>query len=112
MRRAALLPEKGERGGHPFGGVRQISVAESAPQGVSALLRPTIRGTAGLRTGHGHRKFIIALIARIKASVCWRTSREAFCCAWPQERAPAAPERLAWPSARLRLAFCLGSSES
>ena len=56
MRRAALFPEAGEHRGDHARGVRQVSLAESAAEGVPALLRPAARGAAGVRAGHGHRE--------------------------------------------------------
>src|SRR5262249_60695707 len=55
MRRAAVLPEKGKRRRDPARGLREISLAQGAPEGVSTLLRPATRGAAGVRRGHGHR---------------------------------------------------------
>src|SRR5262249_36305589 len=55
MRRAAILPEKGKPRGDPARGLREISLAQGAPEGVSTLLRPATRGAAGVAKGHGHR---------------------------------------------------------
>src|SRR5947209_8862311 len=68
MRGAALLPEKGERGWYRARGVRQISAAERAPQGISALLRPTPRGPPRVRTGHGYREPLTGAAPALRAS--------------------------------------------
>src|SRR5262245_43203706 len=60
MRRAAVLPEKGKPRGDPARGLREISLAQGAPEGVSALLRPATRGEAGVRRGHGHRTITVS----------------------------------------------------
>src|SRR5262249_46228944 len=59
MRRAAVLPEKRKRRRDPARGLREISLAQGAPEGISALLRPAARGAAGVRTGHGHRTIAV-----------------------------------------------------
>src|SRR5262249_56086718 len=68
MRRAAFLPEKGERRRDPARGLREISLAEGAPEGISPLLRPTAGGAAGVRGGHGHRSVAVSYTARF---TCW-----------------------------------------
>src|SRR5215475_12905316 len=60
MRRAAVLPEKGKRRRDPARGLREISLAQGAPEGISALLRPAARGAAGVRAGHGHRTITVS----------------------------------------------------
>src|SRR5262249_19136521 len=60
MRRAAVLPKKGERRGDPARGLREISLAQGAPEGISALLRPAVRGAARVRAGHGHRTITVS----------------------------------------------------